>query len=95
MEFSVSTFIVEINGTACAAFQSKWQSEADAVGRRWAADQLQKRAAHDLGWPPLIRIRIARPAERAAYKDAENAEDYEGVAFVALASILAALGMNS
>ena len=91
MEFSISTFIVEINGTACAAFQSKWQSEADAVGRRWADDQLRQLAA-DHGWPPLIRIRIARPAERAAYQNAESPADFEGVAFVNLASVMAAVG---
>jgi hypothetical protein len=91
MEFSISTFIVEINGSACAAFQSKWQSEAEALGRRWADDQLRQLSA-DQGWPPLIRIRIARPTERAAYQDAENADDYEGIAFVTLASVMAAIG---
>ena len=92
MEFSVSTFVVEINGTACAAFQTKWQSEAETIGRDWAEHQLQHQLTDAPVWPPLIRVRIARPAERAAYQQTEGTENYRGVEFVTIGSVLAALG---
>ena len=95
MEFSISTFVVEINGIACAAFQTKWQSEAEIIGRDWAEDQLRQQLTEAPVWPPLMRVRIARPAERAAYQEAENTETFGGAEFVTIESILAALGHQS
>jgi hypothetical protein len=95
MEFSISTFVVEINGIACAAFQTKWQSEAEIIGRDWAEDQLRQQLTEAPVWPPLLRVRIARPAERAAYEKAEGTETYGGVAFVTIESVLDALGRQS
>jgi hypothetical protein len=92
MEFSISTFTVEINGVACAIFKTKWQSDAERIGRGWAQEQVQHISETETPrLPPLIRVRIARPSEEAAHNSAPQKQDYVGVEFVIISDVRVSL----
>jgi hypothetical protein len=87
MNFSLSTFVVEVNGKAQIAFQTKWQGDAEQIGRDWVeyrSDRYPNDGQH-AGLPPIVKVRIARPPERAAYEDdSNNSEFYADVKIVYL-----------
>jgi hypothetical protein len=88
MDYSHSTFTVEINGMPTVIYQVKWHSEADDVCQGWAQyhwDKLPTKGRHGSDLPPIVKVRLARADERAMY-DAEGAhvEFYEGVKIVYL-----------
>jgi hypothetical protein len=79
MNFSVSTFVVEANGKPYVAFQTKRYGDADLIGRGWAeehSDQLPTRGRYNTDLPPIIKVRIAKPREKAAYEDETNASEF-------------------
>lgn len=80
--YSNSTFTVEINGFPAVAFQTKWHKEADEICRGWAHqhwDQLTTKGRHGgLELPPIIKVRLARADEKAAYVASKGAEYHDG-----------------
>ncbi len=81
--YSPSIFTLEINGNPTFAFRAKWQAEAERLGRDWVyshKDQISTKGLHGTELPPLIKVRIARASERAAFEtDDGRAELYDGV----------------
>jgi hypothetical protein len=87
MTYSDSTFVIEVNQVPYAVFQTKWQSDAEAFGKRWAADYaelLTAKGTHGTELPPVIKVRIARPSEKAVFADDNSPELYEGLRIVFL-----------
>jgi hypothetical protein len=87
MSFSQSTFTIEINGAAALVFQAKWHSEADEISRGWTEyhrDQLSTKGRFGSDFPSIVKVRVARPNEKAAYDESGRAEFYEGVKLVYL-----------
>ena len=72
MSFSLSTFAVEINGTPTIAFQARWHAEADDICKGWANlhwDEMSSKGPRSgVSLPPIIKVRLARVSEKAAYK---------------------------
>ena len=89
MSFSLSTFLVEINGTPTITFQAKWHAEADRICRGWSDlhwDELLKEQHGRLELPPPInKVRLATSVEKAAYEAADqDVEIYGEVKIVRL-----------
>ena len=88
MSFSNTTFTIELNGMATVVFRTKWQSEADDIGRGWIGyhwHQLPTKGPLGEEVPLVQKIRIARPAEKASYETEGNStEVYEEVKMVYL-----------
>jgi hypothetical protein len=87
MTYSISTFAIEIDATPTAVLQAKWQSEADEICRGWTQhhwEQLLTKGRHGLEFPPVVKVRLARPDERAAYDQGARVEYYEEVKIVYL-----------
>jgi hypothetical protein len=87
MTYSSSTFVLDLNGTPHIVFQTKWHSDAEELGRRWAEDhaqQLTAKGPHGTDLPPVTKVRIARTAEKASYEADANSGFYEGVKIVHL-----------
>lgn len=88
MNFSASTFVIEVNGKSYVAFQTKWHGDADEIGRGWAQDhvgELPTKGRYNTELPPIVKVRVARPQERAGYADDTNrSEFYAGVKLVYL-----------
>jgi hypothetical protein len=88
MNFSNSLFTVEINQTPSFVFVAKWASEAEDMAFAWAeenADRLATKGSHGTDLPAVIKVRIARASERAAYlSDSGAAHLYQGVKIVYL-----------
>jgi hypothetical protein len=89
MSFSLSTFTVEINGTPTIAFQARWHAEADDICRGWANlhwDEISSKGpGSGVALPPIIKVRLARAPEKAAYKLAvEDVQFYGEVKIVKL-----------
>ena len=77
MNFSLSTFVVEVNGKAQIAFQTKWHGDAEQIGRDWVAyrsDRFDDGRRKSL--PPIVKVRVARSHERAAYEDDRNSSEF-------------------
>ena len=91
MDFSRSTFTVEINQTPTLVFQAKRAAEAEDIGFGWAQDHshlISTKGSQGTDLPAVIKVRIARPDERVAYDaKANNAEIYKGVAIVYLVDL--------
>ena len=87
MNFSLSTFVVEVNGKAQIAFQTKWHGDAEQIGRDWVAyrsDRFPNDGQH-ASLPPIVKVRVARPQEKAAYEgDSNSSEFYADVKIVYL-----------
>ena len=92
MRFSRSTFIVEVNNIPTIAFQAKWAAEAEDVAFGWAnlhSSQLSTKGTRGTELPSVIKVRIARRAEKAAYEAGSNkSEFYEGTKIVYLADLI-------
>ena len=82
MSFSLSTFTVEINGTPTIAFQARWHAEADDICRGWANlhwDEISSKGPRSgVALPPIIKVRLARASEKAAYNVAGNDVEFYG-----------------
>jgi len=79
MNYSNSTFTVEINGVPAVAFQTKWHAEADEICRAWTQqhwDQLTMRGRYGHELPPIIKLRLAHANEKAAYDGASKGAEY-------------------
>jgi hypothetical protein len=89
MDFSLSTFTLEVNQTPTLVFQAKWAAEAEDIGFGWAndhADRLSTKGSHGSELPAVIKVRIATAVEKAAYLAAgNNSEFYKAVKLVYLA----------
>ena len=71
MDFSRSTFTVEVNQIPTLVFQAKWATEAEDIGFGWAQDhsqQISTKGSHGTDLPAVIKVRVARPDEKAAYE---------------------------
>jgi hypothetical protein len=88
MNYSNSTFTVEINWTATIIFEAKRHSEADEICRGWTQchwEQLPTKGRHGSELPPIVKVRIARADERAIYAaEGASVEIYEEVKIVYL-----------
>lgn len=78
MNFSLSTFVVEVNGKAHIAFQTKWHGDAEQIGRDWVTYRSDQFASegHRASLPPIVKIRVATAQERAAYADDKNNSEF-------------------
>ena len=91
MDFAGSLFTLEINLKPILVFEAKWASEAEDTGRGWAerhSEQIVTIGRHGSPLPPIIKVRIARAPERAAYHNAAQAEveTFDSVKLVYLAA---------
>ena len=71
MEFKQSTFTVEVNQIPTLVFQAKWATEAEDIGFGWAQDhtqQISTKGPHGTDLPAVIKVRVARRDEKAAYE---------------------------
>lgn len=88
MSFSLSTFTVEIDGRPTIVFQTKWQAEADEMCRSWVDthwDEIAKTQINRIEVPIVLKVRLARAAEKAAYAaEAGNSEFLNGARIVSL-----------
>ena len=76
MNFSPSTFTIEIGAIPTVAFQAKWQADADQICKDWLRahwDELSSTGPGGIELPPVFKLRLARTEERAAY-EAEGTE---------------------
>jgi hypothetical protein len=77
--FALSVFTLEVNGKPRLAFRTKWHIEAERIGRDWVyshQDQIFMKGPFGTTLPPLIKVRIAHPAEWKAF---EADDIYNGV----------------
>ena len=88
--YSLSIFTLEINGKPVLAFRTKRHAEADRLGRDWVyshLDQISSKGPYGTELPPLISVRMALAAERAAFEaDSNDDELYDGVKVVRLSA---------
>jgi hypothetical protein len=74
--FSKSMFVIEVEGTPTAIFETKWHVDAELICRTWTnnhSEQLSVKGRSGLQFPPIIKLRLAHPGEIASYV-AENAK---------------------
>ena len=86
--YSLSKFTLEIDGKPTLVLQAKWQVVADELCRDWLQshwDQVVCKGPRGEDVRPVVRIRLARSAEKAAYQAcSDSAEFYRGVKIVEL-----------
>ena len=91
MDFSRSTFTVEIDQIPTLVFQAKWATEAEDIGFGWAQDhaqQISTMGSHGTDLPAVIKVRVARPDEKAVYEaESGNVDVYAGVKIVHLVDL--------
>lgn len=82
MDFSPTTFTIEIKGVPRVAFQSKWQADADQTCRDWLHthwDELTEQGPAGIELPPTFKLRLARSSEREAYEVGGAGFEFYGV----------------
>lgn len=88
MEFSRSTFTLEVNRTPTLVFQANRAAEAEEIGFGWAQDhshQISTKGPNGTELPTVIKVRVARLDEKAAYGAGSNAAELQaGVRIVYL-----------
>jgi hypothetical protein len=88
MNFSLTTFVVEINSVPTIVFQAKWQADAERISHEWIDyhwEGLAEKGPRGLDVPPTSKLRFARSSERSAYEtDDGNVEFFAGLKFVKL-----------
>ena len=86
--YSLSKFTLDIDGKPTLVLQAKWQVVADELYRDWVQshwDQVVSKGPRGEDVRPIVRIRLARSAEKAAYQACtDSAEFYGGVKIVKL-----------
>lgn len=68
MNFSLSTFTLDIDEKPMLVSRAKWQADADEICRAWVQahwGELTKKGPYRAELPPAIRLRMARAAKRA------------------------------
>ena len=89
--YGLSVFTLEVNGKPTLVFRTKWHSEAERIGRDWVyshQDQIAMKGPFGTKLPPLIKVRIARVAEREAFEaNTDNLDIYNGVKVVRLIEV--------
>jgi hypothetical protein len=71
-------------------FQAKRAAEAEDIGLGWAqdhSDQISTKGSHGTDLPAVIKFRVARPAEKAAYEEGNTSESYKGRKIVYLVDL--------
>src|ERR1700759_4114744 len=71
MDFSLTTFTIEVNGVPTVTFQSKWQADADQICRDWLHthwDEFSKRGPAGVELPRYSNRARPRSFEREAYE---------------------------
>ena len=71
MSFSLSTFTLDIDGKPRLVLRAKWEAEADEICRAWVQahrDELTGEGPYGAELHPAVRLRMALPAEKAAYE---------------------------
>jgi hypothetical protein len=72
-------------------FQAKWATEAEDIGFGWAKDhshQISTKGPHGTDLPAVIKVRVARPDEKATYEvKGNNVDFYAGVKIVYLVDL--------
>jgi hypothetical protein len=71
VSFSLSTFTLDIDGKPTLVLRAKWQADADEICRAWVQahrDELTREGPYGAELPPVIRLRMARAAEKAAHE---------------------------
>jgi hypothetical protein len=67
-------------------FQAKWATEAEDIGFGWAQDhaqQISTKGPHGTDLPAVIKVRVARRDEKAAYEaESGNVDIYAGVKII-------------
>ena len=90
MDFTRSTFTVEVNQIPTLVFQAKWATEAEDIGFGWAQDHAQQiltKGPHGTDLPAVIKVRVARRDEKATYEAEGKVEIYRGVTIVYLVDL--------
>ena len=91
MDFSQSTFTLEVNQTPTLVFQAKWAAEAEKIGFGWAqdhSDQISTKGPYGTDLPAIIKVRVARADEKARYgAEGNHSESYEGIKIVYLVDL--------
>jgi hypothetical protein len=91
MDFSRSTFTLEVNQIPTLVFQAKRAAEAEDIGFGWAQDhshRISTKGSHGTDLPAVIKVRVARPDEKAAYEaESGNVDVYAGVKIVYLVDL--------
>jgi hypothetical protein len=86
--FSKSMFVIEVEGAPTAIFETKWHADAELICRTWTnnhSEQLSVQGRSSLQFPPVIKLRLARPDEIATYAaDNAKSEVREGTRIVYL-----------
>jgi hypothetical protein len=81
MNFSLSTFTIEIDGIPTIAFQTKWHAEADEICRGWVNLHREEIAEEQIGRiaiPRVIKVRLASEPEKAMFEDAGDDTEFLG-----------------
>jgi hypothetical protein len=71
VSFSLSTFTLDIDGKPTLVLRTKWQADADEICRAWVQahwEELTRKGPYGAELRPTIRLRMARPAEKAAFE---------------------------
>jgi hypothetical protein len=90
MDFSQSTFTVEVNQIPTLVFQAKRATEAEDIGFGWARDhayQISTKGPYGTDLPAVIKVRVARPAEKSSFEAGKNSETYKGTTIVYLVDL--------
>jgi hypothetical protein len=89
--FSKSMFVIEVEGAPTAIFETKWHADAELICRSWTnnhSEQLLVKGRGHLEFPPLIKLRLARFDEIAAYAaESAKSEMQEGTRIVYLREV--------
>jgi hypothetical protein len=86
LSYSLSTFTLEIDGKPTLVVRAKWQAEADELCRDWVQSHgVVSIGPHGAELRPLLKVRIARSAEKTAYDASVNSTElYRDVKIVKL-----------
>ena len=88
MSFSLSTFTLDIDGKPRLVLRAKWEAQADEICRAWVQahwDELTGEGPYGAELHPAVRLRMARPTEKAAYEtNVHNAMLFHDVSIVML-----------
>lgn len=81
MNFSLTTFVVEINAIPMIVFQAKWQAEADQISREWLnsrRDEFATKGPGGVDLAPVFKLRLAKQSERATYESESGNVEFVG-----------------
>jgi hypothetical protein len=86
--YSKSMFVIEVEGTPTAVFETKWYVDAQLICQTWTnnhSEELLVKGRRGVQFPSIITLRLARPDEVATYAaDSARSEVQEGTRIVYL-----------